>query len=421
MAGGTAGFVGAMEALEDVGEIFRWDGGTGVFHHEEDAAVFARGADAQGSSGVIVLQRVGEEVGDDLCEAFGIALEGCWLEVRVKGDRAIGCEWGDEFEGFACDGCEVAGFPVEGLLTAVELGEVEQGFDEAAHALGCALGGLQRLTVFGDGTIAAESELGLCEDDSERRAQLMGCVRSEAGLLGEGGVEAREGGVEDGREPFQFALGVSGVDAQGEVTAGDFFRGGADLREGPECARGKPPAPEEAEQEDRAAGRTEQGPEIAELVLLGVDGASDEHAVDGCGEEECLAVGAAGADCGGLGIRAGKVRGGVGGTCEEFRPAHPHGEVMAVVVIEEGGLRGGEAQFGVRAFLAAAVGAFAQGVEEEADSALEFLVDGAHLAAAFEFESGESEADKEGGEEDAIPDLEAPVDGLGEPDHASMR
>ena len=74
VAGGTAGFVGAVEAVEDVRQVGLGDARAGVCDGECGGAVVAVGADADLAAVVVVVDGVGEEVGDDLSKAVRVTL-----------------------------------------------------------------------------------------------------------------------------------------------------------------------------------------------------------------------------------------------------------------------------------------------------------------------------------------------------------
>ena len=132
------------------------------------------------------------------------------------------------------------------FLAGVEPGEFEQRLGELAHGLGGLEAGAEGLAVFGGGTFAGEGGLGLGDHDGERGAQFMGGVGGELSLLGEGGLEPGEGGVQDGGEPAEFVVGIGEIDAFGEVAGGDAAGGGADGVDGLERAAGEGPAAAEA-------------------------------------------------------------------------------------------------------------------------------------------------------------------------------
>ncbi len=181
---------------------------------------------------LVVVNGVGEEVGDDLCEAFGVAVANGGGEIGVDVDTACGGERADEFDAVGGEHGKVAFIAAQRFLAGVEAGQFEERFDEPAHALRGALAGLEGFAVFLVRAFAGEPVLRVGEHHRDGRAQFVRGVGGEAGLLGEGGVEAGEGGVQHAGEVAKFAFGVGGVDALGEVARGNFRGGGADVAMG---------------------------------------------------------------------------------------------------------------------------------------------------------------------------------------------
>lgn len=181
-----------------------------------------------GAAFAIVVDGVGEEVGDDLADAAGVAVDLRGGEVGVDGDVFGGGDGLEEVDGFAGGGGEVEGLEIHALGAGVEPGELEERFGEVAHALGGALAGFEGGAIIVGGAFAGEGGLGLREDDGEGSAEFVRGVGGELALLLEGGVEAREGGVENGGEAAEFAFGFGGIDAMGEIAGRDARGGGAD-------------------------------------------------------------------------------------------------------------------------------------------------------------------------------------------------
>lgn len=257
VGGAGAGLVGAVETLEDVGEVGFGDAGAVVLDGEDGVGALGLAGDGDVAA---VLEGVGDEVcgqdGDGL--GLGVAGGGGKAEVdgavallgeglEVAGDvleeggevgdgeaggrgggflagrdarntfSGVGGRGGGPFGRLAC--ASLAGRDARNTLVFLSCQE-EEGLDEAAHALGGVATGLEGFAVFLGGAVALEDALGFGEEDGEGGAELVGGVGGELALALEGGVEALEGVVEDAGELAELA-GLGDLDALLEVANGD--------------------------------------------------------------------------------------------------------------------------------------------------------------------------------------------------------
>ena len=68
----TACGIGAIESLEDVGQIFRRDSESGVRDKQEHAIAFKARGDACCAARLVVMNRVGQQVGDELTQTMKV-------------------------------------------------------------------------------------------------------------------------------------------------------------------------------------------------------------------------------------------------------------------------------------------------------------------------------------------------------------
>ncbi len=85
----------------------------------------------------------------------------------------------------------------------------------------------------------------------------MGGIRGKLLLLREGGLEPREGRVQNRGELAEFAFSIRAADALRQVTGRDLRCSGADVCDRPDRACPQPPTPGQTQQQDYSAGAGE--------------------------------------------------------------------------------------------------------------------------------------------------------------------
>ncbi len=197
------GGLNLLEAVEDGVELFVGDAAAFVGDLEENGVGGGFGEDADGGGGGGELDGVGEEIGEDLEDAVGVA-----VEEEGLGGGGLGRGEGGEFEvngvgvghaGHGLDGllgelAEGATADLEGSAAGLHALEVEDVVDEADEAVGVGDGDAEE--VLGLGVYVADDAGGEqtegSADAGERGAQLVGdggdeliLERVELGALGE--------------------------------------------------------------------------------------------------------------------------------------------------------------------------------------------------------------------------------------------
>ena len=188
------------------------------------------------------MNRVGEQIGDDLGEAFGIARDFNGFDINGNFHRALVRERLHQFRAVGNGFRKIKICPAQDFLTGVEPCQREQRFDKLAHPLRRALAGLDGLLVTRGIALTVQRGLRLRQNHRDGRAQFVRRVGGELFLLGEGGFQAREGGIQDGGELAEFAFRLSDVDALGEIAGRDFYGSIADARNWFEGTGNEPPA-----------------------------------------------------------------------------------------------------------------------------------------------------------------------------------
>ena len=412
LAGGP-GFFNTVEPLEDMREILGSDALPGIGHREGRAVGFRVNRHAHAAAGAVVADRVAHDVPDRLRELTGVAPEIGRRSFHGNADVFFVCqrlEQGDRFLGDAGQIAELIGF--RGFVR-VEPRQHQQGLDQPAHALGGALAGREAFAVFGGRTLAGQRRLRLREHHGHRGPQLVRGVGGELGLPGESGLEAGERVVEVAGELAELALAVGRADALAEVAVRDLCRGRADLRDRAQGARPDPPAAGQAEQENRAAGSGQQPRGAAEPGELITDVPADEDAVTGRGVVEGLAEISARPEYrrSGNPLRARDSGWSGRGNVPAFSIALPHGIIkrLARHAVEEF-LFARRPPHGVRPRGVAGP----QRLLDKAHALFELAVNAGHLVFPLEPPCGEPEARQHEREQQPVPELHPPADGVEE-------
>lgn len=155
-------------------------------------------------------QGISHEIFADLRDPFRVRTARCGCEFRFQDDAFFIRQRLKQREVLPADLRQIAGAELEILPINIEQGKFQQRVDERMHASRGPLAGLDRRAVFLHTAVAGKGELGLAENDRDRRAEFVCGIRSETRLLGERVIEPLEGVVEDGGKLAEFALRFTG-------------------------------------------------------------------------------------------------------------------------------------------------------------------------------------------------------------------
>jgi len=101
--GAGAGFVSAVKALEDVRGFLSGNSHAGVGNCEQSDSIFGSRADADFAVWLVIVNGVGDEVGDDLAELVGVAAGFSGREIALDLDAALPGERAQAFDGIVSD------------------------------------------------------------------------------------------------------------------------------------------------------------------------------------------------------------------------------------------------------------------------------------------------------------------------------
>ncbi len=160
-------------------------------HREGDCAV-GRG----------VLDRVAEQVEQELLEPVGIGIDAHRVKAPQPDRRAVGGQHLGLLEDLQHQGIQLQGLLEHGQLARVGLGQQEQVAHQAGHALALPGDGVQGILV-----VVALDQVDAALDHGQRGAQLVGDVCHEAPLGLKQGFQAAQGGVEDAHQAAQLVGG----------------------------------------------------------------------------------------------------------------------------------------------------------------------------------------------------------------------
>jgi hypothetical protein len=141
----AARIVSAIESVKDSRQMFGRDASTGVGDRKYGIARFDTGAKRDATFRGRVIERVGEEIQDNLSDAARVRPALCGRGFACERDTAFFGEGLEQCNSFASDVSEVAVFQFQRRFAGIPLGEFEQRFRELPQAAGGAnavLGGL---------------------------------------------------------------------------------------------------------------------------------------------------------------------------------------------------------------------------------------------------------------------------------------
>ena len=98
-------------------------------------------------------------------------------------------------------------------------------------------------------------------------------------LLGKGGIQPGEGGVQHGGELAEFAAGVFNGDALGEIARGDLAGGDTDFMDRAQSPRHQPGPHGQAQQQHRQTNTGKPPGELAQSGGFSGNGPAHEHAI----------------------------------------------------------------------------------------------------------------------------------------------
>src|ERR1017187_1347448 len=120
------GFVGTVEALEDVREVLGCNALARIGDLEQDAGVVGFQGDPNLALLAVELDGVRQQVGDDLAEALGVALALDAGQLAFKLDTAPLGQRADQLNALPCHPREVDLLALHRFLTGIEAGKFEQ-------------------------------------------------------------------------------------------------------------------------------------------------------------------------------------------------------------------------------------------------------------------------------------------------------
>src|SRR4051812_24763106 len=150
----VACLVSAIEALEYMGKVLGQDAAPGIRDDQRHGLVVAYRAEADAAAVLVVLDRVRQEVRDDLGEPLGIAVAGCEREVRAGSDVVVTRERRHFSEALRRNDRQIAFATLQSARTGLDPCQIEQALDEPAHSLRRALARFETLAILGCGTFA---------------------------------------------------------------------------------------------------------------------------------------------------------------------------------------------------------------------------------------------------------------------------
>src|SRR6266536_2209150 len=119
-----------------MGNVFSRDALSAIGDGQNCTTVFAAGADENLAVRSVVVDGIGEKVGDELAEAVGVAESLCGAEVAVDFDAALFGKWADASDTDARVVRQIDSAAADGFLVGIEACELEQRFGEPPHLLG---------------------------------------------------------------------------------------------------------------------------------------------------------------------------------------------------------------------------------------------------------------------------------------------
>lgn len=158
-------FVAAEKAFEDVGQVIGRNPLSAVLDLQDRTSVFEARSDFNPPVELIELDGVGEEVGDDLGNAVGVAESRSGRQVGGDGDGLFLGEGSDQINAGIGNFVELEGTGFEHLLSCVETGELHERLGEPPHLLSGLKADLDRFAVFGGGPFAGKGGLGFRDQD----------------------------------------------------------------------------------------------------------------------------------------------------------------------------------------------------------------------------------------------------------------
>ena len=134
--GPGARLIGPVKALKNMRNIFSRNALSAIGNGQNCATVFAAGADENLAIRFVVVDGIGEKIGDELAKAVGVAESLSGAEVAVNFDATLFGKRADASDTDARAFRQIDSAPAYGFLAGIEARELEQGFGEPSSFAG---------------------------------------------------------------------------------------------------------------------------------------------------------------------------------------------------------------------------------------------------------------------------------------------
>ncbi|HYZ77910.1 MAG TPA: hypothetical protein VE596_11110 [Gaiellaceae bacterium] len=271
----TVAVIGAVcsavpEGLEELLDCVGPNERTGVAHCNDGPAISGRGPDLDPTSGLVVAERVVDEVGDQALGKPGVSRGLGALELGVEVEPTLFQFRPRRSEDGPGDRGKIDGHAE--VDTTLGAGEREQRLDQAfLLRTGSKHPPVARSKRLDGGIRVAERDLGECLSTGERGAQLVRGVGDELPLGGEGGFQAIEKVIEGVGELLQLVVGAGERKPPVEIAGRDLASTVVERAQRPEDAPGGEPAEQDrgrGHQREGDPGLLEQEPQLLLVLAL---------------------------------------------------------------------------------------------------------------------------------------------------------
>jgi len=286
---------GPEKPVENARQILRRDPAAAVGHRGDDVLRFDARGYADRAAGLVVFDRVGDQIGEDEADLLRMAGEDRRLQFGAQFHLARRGGARQPLHLGARQFRQVGRDPRAPRPAFVQPGEFEQGFRQAAHLLRGFLAGEDRVAVLPEAALPAQGGLRVRDDHGQRRSQLVRRVGRELPLPRKRRVQPRERGVEHVGQLAQFAVHVRRRDPFGQVALRNALGRPAHVSDGADEQGGKQEAAAQAEGENARADERQHPGVVPQAGQLRRDVPADQHAVAPFGEVVGLAPRAANA------------------------------------------------------------------------------------------------------------------------------
>ena len=219
----------AIKSLEHVRQIFAGNSLPGVAHRQHGQTVLRFQFHAHFAVWPVVLNGIGQQIGDDLRQPFGVAGDFQRRQLAMNFYAAFVRQRLHQFDAIGNRFGKSNAQPLQTLLPGVEPRQFQQRFNQFPHPLRRALAGFDGLLYSAASRSRFKRGLRLREHHRNRRAQFVRGIGGELFLLRKRGFEPGEGGIQNGGQLAEFAFGLGDVDALRQIAGGNFHGGRADV------------------------------------------------------------------------------------------------------------------------------------------------------------------------------------------------